>query len=606
MKAIYLKKKFSLHGSPEFWSERFTVIVSILALLTFVIQYTFRTLDDNRLTSWQWVFLYVKGWKIYLIIVASTILSYISSTYIIPSLKDSRFDNKLLILSVLSFIVIIPFWQEPEIIVDASRYFTQAKHLEVYGIGYFLKEWGKEMMAWTDLPLIPFVYGLIFKVMGEERLYIQLFNTVIFSLTVILTYLTGRTLWNEDTGFYGGLLLMGIPYVFTQVPLMLVDIHVMFLLILTTYTFIRAITHAGIWIPIASLSIFFAFFSKYSIWLMISVLFVISSVYLLQGYRLTQSLDPKGCNNGILTMPIRGSIIRRVSLTSLLSASLIGLLLVYKSDIFFSQLNLLFEYQRPGLKRWTEGFASTFLFQVHPFITALALYSSYIAFKKRDTRYLIIGYLILLVVLFQIKRIRYTIPVFPMLTLMASYAMQGWASRPKRFVGLCIITSSLSISLFAYLPFIEGMSAVNLKMAGHLLNTMNIDTVEVVTVTPYGSPVNQAVSVPILDIFTRKEIRYHYKSDTLPLNKDIEVSPLRFTWEYKNPSYYMTDLPADALVVISEEDEEMFPDYLKEKTRGYCNRTVFNISDGIFQYRTFVTIYTDFSTLFSKERYMYQ
>ena len=64
-------------------------------------------------------------------------------------------------------------------------------------------------MAWTDMPLVPFLYGLIFKFFGESRLYIQIFTTFFFSMTVVLTYMIGKTLWDEDTGLYGGMLLLG-------------------------------------------------------------------------------------------------------------------------------------------------------------------------------------------------------------------------------------------------------------------------------------------------------------------------------------------------------------------------------------------------------------
>ncbi|GAB4537979.1 MAG: hypothetical protein Fur0020_06760 [Thermodesulfovibrionia bacterium] len=564
------------------------LLVSTFFLLTFVLQYTFRILDDNRLTSWQWVFIHTEAWKVYLIIVASLLFSYISSRHVIPQLllappklllappifEGSGFDNKPIVLFVIGFIAVIPFWQEPEPIVDASRYFTQAKNLEVYGIRYFLKEWGKNISAWTDMPLIPFVYGLIFKFIGEYRTCIQIFNTTIFSLTLVLTYLIGKSLWDEDIGFYGGLLLMGIPYIFTQVPLMLVDIHVMFLLTLSVYTFIKALRNGGIWIAFSSLCISMSFFSKYSIWLMMTILPLI-----------------------FLFCRLEGSPSSRGFITSLFSALLIAIFFLYNPDVFTSQIKFLLEYQRPGLKRWTEGFTSTFLFQIHPFITAFALYSFYIAIKKRDLRFIIIGYLIVLVILLQIKRIRYIIPVFPMLSLMASYGMQGMDPRLKRFIVLCILSLSLSIAISAYLPFIKDMSMMNLKKAGEFLNRGDMEAVEVITIPSHGSPVNQAVSVPLLDLFTEKRLIYHYKPEDMPSKEDIETSPLRFTWEYKNPRYYeghgltVTSPPnVDAMVVISEGDEEGFPEYVKERARRYSDKIVFNTSEGIFQYRTFVTI----------------
>jgi 4-amino-4-deoxy-L-arabinose transferase-like glycosyltransferase len=139
--------------------------------------------------------------------------------------------------------------------VDTSRYFTQAKHLEMYGIKYFMHEWGKGISAWTDLPLISFFYGLIFKFFGESRIYIQIFTTFLFSMTCVITFFIGKTLWDEETGFLAGLLLLGTPYLFSQIPLMLIDVPTMLFLTLSVFTYIRAIEKGGIWI--GTLSILF-------------------------------------------------------------------------------------------------------------------------------------------------------------------------------------------------------------------------------------------------------------------------------------------------------------------------------------------------------------
>ena len=97
--------------------------------------------------------------------------------------------------------------------------------------------------------------------------------------------------------------------------------------------------------------------------------------------------------------------------------------MVLKYDVVAAQMRLLFAYQRPGLDRWSESFVSTFLFQISPIISIAAFASLFVAGVRRDLKYLIIAWLPLLVVIFQIKRIRYMLPAFPMLALMAAYAL---------------------------------------------------------------------------------------------------------------------------------------------------------------------------------------
>ena len=469
--------------------------------------------------------------------------------------------------------------------MDASRYFTQAKYLEVYGIEFFCREWGKAIFSWTDLPLVPFLFGLMFKFLGESRLAIQIFTTLLFSGVVLLTALIGKELWDEETGFYGGMLLLGIPYLFVQVPLMLVDVPTMFFFTLAVFTFLRALSGNGrAAILTSSLSLFLAFFSKYSALPMLSVLVIIMLVRIRQ----------QG-HAGVDHVLLRSMVIFSAA------ALLIGVVVFSEFDAFSDQVKLLMSYQRPGLGRWAESFISTFLFQIHPFITLLALFSLWVAFRRRDSRYLIICLLPVLLILFQIKRIRYTIPLFPMVALMASYGLQRIEnSELKRFITSCVVISSVAVALFAYLPFTQKMSAANLKKAGEFLNTLDENAVEVFTLMPREPVLNPAVEVSLLDLYTRKTIIYHGERSAPPV-ADVNSSPLRFTWEYRNPSYYaVKDKPRDdemATVVISGEGEEHLPYALGQRLKNYHLVRRFNVDEGVFEHKTFVSVYRRDSSL---------
>lgn len=478
----------------------------------------------------------------------------------------------LLILFCLSFIIGAIFWREPELILDSSRYFTQAKHLEIYGVGFFFREWGEGIHAWTDLPLISFFYGLIFRFLGESRVYIQIFTTMLFSSTVVLTYLIGKTLWDENVGFFAGLMLLGMPYLFIQVPLMLVDVPTMFFLTLSIFTFIKAINQGGVGlILIASLALFFAFFSKYSTWVMLSVLGVIFLIYLKDKPSET---------------------INRAGAIMIISGLLIGVVILFKFDVISSQIQMLMSYQVPGLRRWQEGFISTFFFQIHPFITILALYSVYAAFRKRDLRYGIISWLILLLILGKIERARYTIPILPMFALMAAYGLSQIKYMGfKRFMPWCIVSSSLVIAIFAYLPFVQKISTINLKTAGGYLNSIEEKGIDVYTLPYKKSMINPAIFVPMLDIFTQKQIYFHPDKGFTPSQEDISKSSLRFTWGYKNPQYYMSKNDRSAVVVISNEPDEVLPEHIKQKIKGYSLARTLKTNEGIFRSKIFVRIY---------------
>lgn len=519
------------------------------------------------------------------------------------ALSKNRFieAKPVAFLLVLSFLFTALFWKEPEVIVDASRYFTQAKHLELYGVGYFLSEWGRGIAAWTDMPAMPFFYGLIFRLFGENRLYIQLFTTTLFSMSVVLTYLTGKELWDENIGFYAGMMLLGMPYIFTQTPLMLVDVPSMFFLALAIFSFIKALKCGGAWIALSSLAIFLAFYSKYSTWLMLSILAVIFPVYLRIG-SLTSPSANSAANTSILHLEgltPKKALICRAALIMSIAALLIGMVFMYKFDFFESQIRFLMSYQKPGLKRWGESFVSTFLFQVHPFITAAALYSAYAAFKKKDIKYIIAAWLVFLIVLLQIKRIRYTVMVFPSLALMASYGLcEIKDGRLKRFAALCILMYSLIIANFAYLPFMQKISIVNIKNAGARLDAADIKSVEVFTLPPNDALINPAIYVPILDLFTKKHVHYNYTLDFVPPMEEIKDSSLRFTWEYKNPAYYApaagneNHMERDkAVLIISTAPDDKIPDYIMQRIRNYRLLETFKVSDDVFACKSFAALY---------------
>ncbi|MBI4689982.1 MAG: glycosyltransferase family 39 protein [Nitrospirae bacterium] len=601
----------------------YILIISLLTLIVFIVLFSLRSIDDNRLTNWQWAFSFVNASRVFLILVLGIFPAYILSRISLLDHYPASF------LFFFSYMITTLIWKEPEVIVDASRYFTQAKHLEVYGIGYFFREWGRSIVAWTDMPLIPFFYGLIFRFFGESRLYIQMFTTFLLSMTVVLTYLIGKSLWSKDIGFFGGLLLLGIPYLLIQTPLMLVDVPTMFFLILSIFTFIKALNCGGMWIGFSSAAVFLCFFSKYSTWLMMSVLVVIFIVYFFtkkspsplpspaggEGTKSPLSREVQGCVSphsmgecSLISPPLRGGdegegvslyskkvIYRGISVISI-AFLLIGIVFWYKFDVFSEQIRLLATYQKAGLGRWSESFISTFFFQVHPFITAAALYSIYAALKKRDPKYIIIIWLVLLTVLLRIKRIRYIIMIFPMLSLMASYGLAQIRDKEIiRFISLCVVIFSFVTAIFVYLPFMQKISIVNLKDGGKFLDSLNEPNVEVF-VLPSKDPVcNPAISVPILDLFTKKNIKYEYDNIAYYQTwENIEKSPLRFTWEYKNPGYYAwsNDSAKDAaVVVISEEPEDFLPERVKLRLKGYGISRVFNTYDDVFSYRTSISVY---------------
>jgi 4-amino-4-deoxy-L-arabinose transferase-like glycosyltransferase len=540
----------------------FALTVGIVAA-----QLAFRAADDNRLTSWQWVFAETDPTRLIALVAAAMLVTHVAARLALPSRRPAT------LLFVISYAVAACLWGTPEVIVDASRYFTQAKHLELYGPGWFLSEWGREIPAWTDLPLVPALYGLVFSVLGEARVHVQAFTTLLFAASVVLTQRLGRALWDDDVGFAGAALLLAIPYLLTQVPSMLVDVPTMFFVTSAVVAVVHAVQRGGGgWILLASIAVFLAFLSKYSAWLLLSGLPAIAIALRKEAPR----------------------ALRTLTAIVLVSALLVGAALLVHRDVASRQLALLLTYQAPGLRRWGESFLSTFLFQVHPFLTAAALLSVWMAVRRRDPRWVVVAWPVLLLLLLQVRRSRYWVPALPMLALMAGYGLQTIRAAPvRKLVVTCAVAASLVVALYGQLPFLRRTSAVNLKEAGAYLDAIDERTVEVFTPRRTDVEVNPAVSVPILDLFTRKQVVYSYEEPAPSSLQSAQRSPLRFTWEYRNPRYYADAGAAGsgAVVVISDDTEEPLPAGVEHRVSGLRLARVFSVHEGLFEHRTLVRVY---------------
>jgi len=542
------------------------LLVSMLALGAVAAPLVFRSLDDNRLTSWQWVFAGTSPARLFALVAAGIALAHLLAALPLPGRRPGA------VLALASCAAAACFWGEPEAIVDASRYFTQAKHLELYGPGHFLAEWGRGIPAWTDLPLVPFLYGLAFRLLGESRAVIQGLTTLLFAATAVLVHRLGRTLWDEEVGFTAGAFLLAIPYLLTQVPAMLVDVPTMFFLTLALLAVVRALESGGAArIALASAAVALALLSKYSAGLLLSVL-PVAWLVLRRG-------APRPLRTG--------------AAVALASLALVAAAVLPRRDVYGRQIALLLEYQAPGLRRWGESLASTFLFQVHPFLTAAAVLSAWLAIRRRDPRYAIAAWPVLLLLGLGVHRIRYWVPAFPMLALLGAYGLQLLGSRElRRLVLACAVVSALVIALSGYLPFLRGTSAINLAEAGEYLDTLEEERVEVLTPPPADPEVDPAVSVPILDLFTAKRLVYRQEDPPSPPTGAGE-SPLRFTWEYRNPRYYAPDGPeaGAAVAVVCDDLERPLPESAERRLRGLRLARVFATADGVFRHRTLVAVY---------------
>lgn len=544
------------------------LIVSFASLLVFPLLYIFRFHDNNTLTSWQWVFDSVSLTKMYLLVFSGLVLAALLST--VP-LSHRTYH---VILIVLSSFAVYPAWAEPEVILDASRYIVQAKYAALHGPFRFLLEWGSGIDAWTDMPLISFFHGLIFRYAGESRVYIQGFHTLLFSLSVLFTFLLGKELWDEETGFFAGLMIMTIPYLLTQVPLMIVDVPVMFFVVLAFYCTLRAVKDGGIlMVLLASLSVFLALMSKYSTWVMLLILPAALIPY--------RRVDP-------------GKKTIRLFIMISITLALLSLAVAFNYGVFREQIELLRTYQLPALNGWGESWVSTLFFQSHPFLLLFAAAGIYVSIKERDSRILIAGWFFIFILIFQVHRIRYIIPLFPLFALMGARGLRSLVSEHlRRYIAFSMISLSLIVAYAGFVPFLEKTSMSNLQKAGAYLDAMNVPVAEVIPLPQESSSGNTLAALPILDLYT--ETKLVYSERIIPeRSDDRELLPLRFTWEYGFDGLYAGAYREPGAVVMISSS---YPDMTSLRSRfpglGISSdpSITFISSSSAFRYKTYVSVF---------------
>lgn len=553
-------------------------LASVLTVGSLLTLFVLRFLDDNSLTSWRWVFAPEDAGRLFLGLALAVLLAHLAGALPRRALRPAP------VLFTGAFMVTALLWPEPEVIVDAARYFGQAKHVESHGIAYFLQAWGGTIPAWTDLPLVPLLYGTIFSLFGEQRVYLQVCNSFLFAGTVLLTWQIGRQLWDEEVGFLAGALLLGMPYLLAQVPLTLADVPTMFFVTLATFATLAALRRGGpARIALAAAAIALAFLAKYSAWLMMTILpvLVISEA---------------------AGRPARSW--RRACAIAASSLLLIGTALFSLADVVGGQLALLREFQAPALGRWEESFASTLLFQSHPFIAVAAGASLWLAWRARDAHYAVIAWLPLLMLALGIRRARYLLPVLPMLALMAAYGLQAIRCLAlRRHVVRCVVATSLAVVFCGFLPFLQRMSAANLQHAGAYLDTLDGEAVEVVALPQLRARVNPEIAVPLLDLHTAK--RLVSRAVRAPSPPDVAHLPLRFTWEHSGPAFYaapMRDSGPLPVAVVASEDASQWPSWLAQRLAGHRLSREFAVSENVFGYQTLVSVYLPAATHADRRR----
>lgn len=524
-----------------------------------------RVLDVNTLVSWQWTMGEEQPFRIVFLL-----LPLLAGAYFLSGVKGPA--SSRLLPAAAAALAALPFLSAPEPVIDAGRYFLQAKNVAQNGPLFFWQEWGTGVFAWTDLPLVPFVHGLWLAAWGERRIVSQLLSVLFFAGLVMLTSLFGAELWRKKTGERAGWLLLASPWLIFLAPALLVDIPAAFFLVGALLFTLRFLKKGGL--PAAFPAVFFlsmALLTKYSLWLYLPVLLAA-----MVAGRPTRDGRPKTCGRALVVF---------------LPALVLPLFFCFThKESVVAQLRLLTSFQAAALAGWDEGFWSAFLFQLHPLVLLMAAGACVSAIRTREKAFSVCLAAILLVLFLPTNRLRYLAPLLPLVCLAAARGLEIIIApdRVRRFAVQGAVATSLCVAFVAYVPFACGTAFMNITEAGRLLDKLPTEGGRLL-VRNHTALVGPRALVPLVDMATAKTLCLEPDEGKVTGPASVCTSPLRFSWEMDLGGLYRRCGPNDTalpLLVVSDAGDGA-PAFSPT-----ASQTVFAGKNEAFLFQPRVTVFT--------------
>lgn len=176
------------------------------------------------------------------------------------SLQSATFQFFLVVLGLSIYRAIMLYTIDPNMYVDEAYYWIWSQNFDW---GYYSKP-----------PMIAWVISIATSLFGDGSLVMKSVSILIYPLTAIIIFLTTKTLFDERTALYAGLLFFTTPAVSLSSFIISTDVVLLLFWSLTLYTFILAIKYNKLhyWI-LAGVFGGLGLLSKYNM-----ILFVVSAL----------------------------------------------------------------------------------------------------------------------------------------------------------------------------------------------------------------------------------------------------------------------------------------------------------------------------------------
>jgi 4-amino-4-deoxy-L-arabinose transferase-like glycosyltransferase len=424
--------------------------------------------------------------------------------------KNSKFINKFQekIIFIGSLLYSFSLFWTVQTNPDFGRYHKEAEYLVENGIVGFIQKWGY-FQTYFDMPVIPFLYGVGYFLLGSGKFAVLIVNLFVFLGIIIFTYLTAKELFNKRIARLSVVFFSFAPYIATQTPLMLVDLGQTFFTILCFYLILKLIKKPDWKITaITVLSLFACALTK-----------VFSAIYLLSifaiSFFIAYQQNSKSIKPLAFTWIASGfagfgygwwkqelfltQLLHRLSperfLNALLPLATFAVFIILAITLFKKQIShILKKHQNKLIVLFYLLLAYLFFFSDimrfylrTPFIAmtiplAVLFYLSiYFAFKKKNYPALALLPWAFTPLFIPNTMFKYQLAAYPAIMMLSSFSLVNLFKNKEKQVKyvLVIISFSISILFFFFLPMIQKHVKNNLRAAGRYINKQNAQAVVV-------------------------------------------------------------------------------------------------------------------------------
>jgi hypothetical protein len=155
------------------------------------------------------------------------------------------------LLAMASLLWRLAYLDLPQAQPDAVIYFVQAQRVALHPLetllGWPAEVWsGPEAAFHRPFPLVPLIFGLVFRVFGERWAVVQLLMAASAVVLPLAVAWVGRSAGRPGLGLAAGWLALGLPFLQAQTGWLLVDVPLLVLLCLAWGAMLRARSPLGV------------------------------------------------------------------------------------------------------------------------------------------------------------------------------------------------------------------------------------------------------------------------------------------------------------------------------------------------------------------------